>query len=235
MFIIFKQEQPSPFKTIIEVIVGYFMDKGKKVIGEEMTRSEVKAVSVERSSLNEPTLGDAIMKSGLTTKQSLVDRKLIHLKSSTTSHTPNLGAVYDSLLQEEMDKPVTAKTTPDQIIHSRCKSLEKSQETNPSKTLDTSSARHGSRPGDMMVTHTARPVIVTGSKSKMTKLSHKVIGRVEQDTTDPQYPTKTEASIPTTGRPAVVVSKQEREDIKPATIESMVSRRTPAVGQMKKV
>ena len=234
MFIIL-QEQPSPFKTIIEVIVGYFMGKGQKVIGKEKTRSEVKTVSIERSSLNEPTLGDTIMKSGLTTNQTSVDHKLIHLTSSTTSHAPNLGAVYDSLLQEEMDKPVTAKTTPDETIHSKCKSLEKSQETNPSKTLATSSARHGSRPRDMMVTSTARPVIVTGSKSRMTKLSHKLIGRVEQDTTDPQYPTKTEVSIPTTSRPAVVISKQEREDIKPATVDSMVNRRTPAVGQMKQV
>jgi len=93
---------------------------------------------------------------------------MINLTSSTTSQVPNLGASYDSLLQEETDKSVTDETTPEQTIHSSY-----TQATNPSKTLVASSARHGNRPRDMMV---AQRVIVTSSKNKRTKpsrISHK--------------------------------------------------------------
>ena len=76
---------------------------------------------------------------------------MINLTSSTTSQAPNLGASYDSLLQEETDKSVTDKTTPRQTMHSSYKSVEKSQATNPSQTLVTSSARHGNRSRDMVV------------------------------------------------------------------------------------
>jgi len=226
----FEQEQPSPFKTIIEMIIGYFVERGKKTTSEEKTASIVKAVSIERSSLNESTPPQA---EDNITNQTLVDCKLIHLTPAATSHAPNLGTIYDSLLQEETDKPVTTETTPNQIIHS--KSLEKPQTANPSKRL---LSQLSSRPREMMVTRTAQPVIVAGSKSKRTKslrISHKAKVRVEQDTTDPQSPTK---SIPTTSKFAEVVSKQEgliREDVKPATVDSMVNRSLPTVEQTKQV
>ena len=85
-------------KTIIEVIAGYLIDKGKKLAGEK-----VKKTTKVKSKLNEPAPPgeeDTIIKLGLKTNQTLVDNALINLTSSTTSHAPNLGASYDSLLQK---------------------------------------------------------------------------------------------------------------------------------------
>ena len=90
----------------------------------------------------------------------------------------------------------------------------------------------------MTVTRTAQPVIVKSKRTKPLRISHKVKDRIEQGTTVPQSPTKTSASIPTTGEPAVLISKQKgltREDIKPTTVDSMVSSSATAVGQMKQV
>ncbi|XP_065897129.1 probable ubiquitin carboxyl-terminal hydrolase MINDY-4 [Dysidea avara] len=90
----------------------------------------------------------------------------------------------------------------------------------------------------MTVTRTAQPVIVKSKRTKPLRISHKVKDRIEQGTTVPQSPTKTSASIPTTGEPAVLISKQKgltREDIKPTTVDSMVSSSATAVGQMKQL
>ncbi|XP_065897128.1 probable ubiquitin carboxyl-terminal hydrolase MINDY-4 isoform X2 [Dysidea avara] len=211
------KDHSSPFKTIIEVIVRYFVERGKN------TTSEVNVVSVERSSLNEtPTQEEeTTIKSGLTTNQTLVDNKLIHLTSTTTSHVPSLGAVYDSLLQEDTDKPVATESISDQTIHDSYQPLEKSPATNSSKALATTSARHISRSRDVMVTHTAQPVIVTGSKNKKTKplrVSHKIKDRY--GTTTPHSPVKTTTSIPATSEPVLTFGEQNREDVESAGVHS---------------
>ena len=85
------------------------MDRGKK--SEEKSITEVKAVLIERPT--PPQEEETTIKSGLTTNQTLLDNKLIHLTSTNTSHAQNIGAVYDSLLQEETDKPIAIETTSD--------------------------------------------------------------------------------------------------------------------------
>ena len=235
----FDQEQLSPFKTIIEVIVGYFLERGKKPTGDEKRISEVKAVSL----LNEPTPPkeeDSDIKSGLTTNQTLADNKLIHLTPATTRHVPDLGTEYDSLLIEENDgnnKTATTETVPDRAVHSSF--IENSQASNPRGAISTSN-RHSSRHRDMMMTHTAQPVVIS-SKSKKTKpfrISHKIQDKAEQSKATPQSPTKTSVIIPSSAKPIMVVSKQEgltREDIKPTTVDSTMNTSTTAVGQKKQV
>ncbi|XP_065897108.1 uncharacterized protein [Dysidea avara] len=203
------------------MIVGYFMVRGRKMTGEE---TKVK------SKLNEPTPpqeGDTINKFGLTTNQTLVDNKVIYLTHTTTNHAPKLGAVYDSLLQEETDKPVAVETKSDQGH----KSLEKSQATNPNNTIPP--AHHSSRPRDMMVTRTAQPVIVTSSKSKRTKpvhISRKVKNRVEHT---PQSPVKVATSNPATSEPVLTFGEPHTEDVESTGVQShyIVNKSTTVVQQ----
>ena len=227
----FNQEQLSPFKTIIEVIVGYFLERGKKSTSDEKRITELKAVSL----LNEPTPPkeeDSDIKSGLTTNQTLVDNKLIHLTPATTRHVPDLGTEYDSLLLEENDgknKTATTETVPDRVVHSN--SIENSLATNPRRVVSTST-HHGSRHRDMMVTRTAQPVII-GSKSKRTKplhISHKVKDKAEQGTTVTQSPLKIATKTPATSQPVMVL----KEDTESAVVHSnsVVNKETRAVQQV---
>ena len=182
------KELATPLKTIIEVMVGYFIDKGKKS-HEVASNKETEATS----------LVTTVTSSSIIPNQTLLsDNKTIHLSSTIEdSHLQaslKLGTEYEKLLQEDDEKPVVSSSmlsVEHQKVHDDNRAyLTKSHDTtatsastNP-KAVVSLSSRHSSRHKQVMVSRTTQPVIVSSSskskKAKPLRLSHKLKERIDE-------------------------------------------------------
>ena len=168
-----------PFHTIIEVIVGYFLDKGKRsheVAGDK---------AIQENEMHQITT------SGIASNQMLLPDS--HLTATTDESQPQalkLGTEYEKLLQDNNTKFVADKSTAAVGYHEVQNDTpsDKSRDTNPSSShkgvTPSVASRHSSRHNQVMINSTTQPVIAGGSsKSKRAKplrISHKLKERLEE-------------------------------------------------------
>ena len=117
-----------PFHSIIEVIVGNFLDKGKRsheVAGDK---------AIQENETHQITTSD------VTSNQLLLpDSKTIHLTATTKQSQPQalkLGTEYEKLLQDNDTKSVADKSTAAVGRHKVQDDTpsDKSRDTNPSRS-----------------------------------------------------------------------------------------------------
>ena len=191
-YFLFTKELTTPFKTIIEVIVGYFIDKGRKK--KEVSSSDV---IQEKETCHTPP----VKFSGVISNQALLpDNKTIHLTASTEESQPQalkFGTEYERLLQDEELTDSHSKITVDrQKVH-----IDRSHysHTSPDRSRDTTAmavstgsnhttslaSQHSSRHKQMKVSSIAQPVHVGGSsknrRTKPLRISHKQKEKTEEE------------------------------------------------------
>ena len=182
------KELATPLKTIIEVMVGYFIDKGKK---SHEVASDNAIQKAETSLVTAVTSNSVIPNRTL-----LCDDKTIHLSSTIEGSHPQaslkLGTEYERLLQEDSEKSVVSSSMlpiEHQKVHEDSRAyLTKSHDTaatsaSTNRKTVTSLSSHHSRHKQVMVSRTVQPVIVgSGSKSKKPKplrLTHKLKEKID--------------------------------------------------------
>ena len=184
------KELATPFKTVIEVIVGYFIDKGKK--SHEVASNN--AIQEAETSLAATTVKSG---SAIPNQTSLADSKTIHLTATIEDSQPQaslkLGTEYDKLLQEDGEKSVVSSSmlpTEHQKVQDDSRApLTKSHDRTTTSTSTNRKAvtSLSSRHKQVMVSRTAQPVIVGGSssskgkKAKPLHLSHKLKEKMEEE------------------------------------------------------
>ena len=188
----FLKEIATPLKTIIEIIVGYFIDNGKK--SHEVASNN--AIQETESSL---TTNIECLSNIMANQTSVGGGKTIHVTAVSQDSQPEaslkLGEEYDKLLEEDAKKSVGSSIILPAHQNPCHSSLDVSHGTTATSTttscsssrivLPLSSAQRGSRHKQVMVSRTTQPVIAgSGSKGKKTKplhLSHKLKEKVEED------------------------------------------------------
>ena len=181
------KELATPFKTIIEMIVGHFIDKGKRshevASNNAIQETETSLVSTVKSS-----------SSAIPNQTLLPDDKTVHLTAAIEDSQPQaslkLGTEYEKLLQEDSEKSIDSSSMlpiEHQVHDDGRTSLTKLHDTTTTsnrKTVTSLSSRHSSRYKQVMVSRTAQPVIVgSSSKSKKAKplcLSHKLKEKIDE-------------------------------------------------------
>ena len=192
----FLQEVATPFKTIVEIIVGYFIDKGKK--SHEVASGN--AIQETESSL---ATNVKCLSSIMANQTSLADGKTIHVTALAQDSQPEasfkLGTAYDKLLEEDAEKSLVGSNllpAHQNPHHCSLVSSDASHGTTATSTttstssrvaLPLSSAQRSSRHKQVMVSRTAQPVIggsygsSKGKKTKALRLSHKLKEKIEED------------------------------------------------------
>ena len=172
------------------MIVGYFIDKGKKL------QEDASDKAVQENKTQQISAGAVISNQTL-----LPDSRTIHLIATTEenqSQTLKLGTQYEKLLQDDDTRSVVSKSTvvvdhkvvQDTISSDRSHDtpLERSHDTTPSSShkgvTPSLASQHSGRHKQIMISRTAQPLLVGGSsKSKRAKplrISHKLKESLEE-------------------------------------------------------
>ena len=233
------KELATPFKTIIEMIVGHFIDKGKKsqevASNNAMQETETSLVSTVKSS-----------SSAIPNKTLLSDDKTVHLTAAIEDSQPQaslkLGTEYEKLLQEDSEKSVDSSSMlpiEHQVHDDSRTSLAKLHDTTTTsastnrKAVTSLSSRHSSRYKQVMVSRTAQPVIVgSSSKSKKAKplrLSHKLKEKIDEGKEKVEEDSAIQQSLVVPGLSSATKPADQRKLIHNATTDIAHSRKEEKV------
>lgn len=205
------------------MIVGYFIDKGKKIHDDASRASDkLSCATQDDETCQVPTVKSSTVISNQT---SLPNSKAIHLTAALEDNQPHalqLGIDYEKLLQDE--KSVAGDSTT-QIDYKKVHDDVSSDRSHDTTTTSTGvnrkeitpslTSRHGSRHKQVMVTRTAQPVIASSSsknkKAKPLCISHKLKekidegkAKIKEDLVTQQSPIKLVPAIkPEYGKPTI--------------------------------